>query len=71
MLPVDGDDEEVDVVASVSESEHQLGDDVSVSVVGRVIDSTIRKKIFGRFFEYRLFFPIVFFSKLKVGIFRN
>ena len=39
MLPVDGDDEEVDVVAAVSESEHQLGDDVGVSVIGRVIEA--------------------------------
>ena len=39
MLPVDSDDEEVDVVAVVPESEHQLTNYVSVRVVGGIIEA--------------------------------
>ena len=39
VLPVDGDDKEVDMVAVAFESNYQLGDDVSIRVIWGIIKS--------------------------------
>ena len=41
MLPVDGYDKEVHMVALVLEPEHQLGDDVGIRVIVSIIESYV------------------------------